>query len=120
MGVDPERVVVDPERAIDAGAIALFQPGARSWRLRMIETLSRAMRFSLKTPWRELPQKARDTILYGSGEKELTFEFRGKKSAYQWEGAYEGLTAIAPMIRIELSVITPRPAITPATIISST
>ncbi|MCB9377835.1 MAG: excinuclease ABC subunit UvrA [Holophagales bacterium] len=95
MGVDPERVVVDPERSIDAGAIALFQPGARSWRLRMIETLSRAMRFSLKKPWQELPAKARDTILYGSGEKELTFEFRGKKSAYQWEGAYEG---IVPML----------------------
>ena len=91
MGVDPDRVVVDAERSIDAGAIALFQPGARSWRLRMIETLARAMRFSLETPWQKLPAKARETILYGSGDKELAFEFRGKKSAYQWEGAYEGL-----------------------------
>ena len=35
-------------------------------------------------------------------------------------GSRSGLTAIAPMIRIELSVITPSPATTPATIISST
>jgi excinuclease ABC subunit A len=91
MGVDPDKVVVDPERSIDAGAIALFQPGARSWRLRMIETLAKAMRFSLRTPWRKLPARAREVILYGSGDTELTFEFRGKKSSYQWEGSYEGL-----------------------------
>jgi len=32
MGVDPDKVIVDPERSIDAGALGLFQPGSRSWR----------------------------------------------------------------------------------------
>ena len=91
MGVDPDKVVIDRERSIAAGAIALFQPGAKSWRLRMIETLAKTMRFSLATAWRKLPARAREVVLYGSGETELTFEFKGKKSSYQWEGSYEGL-----------------------------
>ena len=95
MGVDPEKVVIDAERSIDAGAIALFQPGSKSWRLRMIETLAKAMGFSLRTPWQKLPAKARDVILRGSGERELEFEFKGKKSSYKWEGKYEG---VLPML----------------------
>ncbi len=95
MGVDPEKVVLDPTRSIDAGALALFQPGSKSWRLRMIETLAKAMQFSLRTPWKRLPAKARQVILEGSGEQELEFEFKGRKSSYRWEGRYEG---ILPML----------------------
>ena len=95
MGVDPDKVVVDPERSIDAGALSLFQPGSKSWRLRMIETLAKAMGFSLRTPWNRLSAKARTVILQGSGEQELQFEFKGKKSSYKWEGKYEG---VVPML----------------------
>ena len=95
MGVDPEKVVIDPERSIDAGALSLFQPGSKSWRLRMIETLAKAMGFSLRTPWKRLSVKARQVILQGSGEQELEFEFKGKKSSYKWEGKYEG---VVPML----------------------
>ena len=95
MGVDPEKVVIDPERSIDAGALSLFQPGSKSWRLRMIETLAKAMGFSLRTPWNRLSAKARAVILQGSGDQELEFEFKGKKSSYKWEGKYEG---VVPML----------------------
>ena len=95
MGVDPEKVVVDPARSIDAGALALFQPGSKSWRLQMLATLAKAMQFSLATPWRRLPQKAREAILSGTGEDELTFQLKGKKSSYSWEGKWEG---ILPML----------------------
>jgi len=95
MGVDPDKVVADPERSIDAGALALFQPGSKSWRLRMIETLAKAMGFSLRTPWNRLSAKAKAVILQGSGEQEMQFEFKGKKSSYKWEGKYEG---VVPML----------------------
>ncbi|MGH7336493.1 MAG: excinuclease ABC subunit UvrA, partial [Myxococcota bacterium] len=95
MGVDPDKLVADPERSIDAGALALFQPGSRSWRLQMLRTLAQAMRFSLATPWQKLPAKAREVILQGSGEKELEFELKGKRSAYKWQGSWEG---IVPML----------------------
>jgi excinuclease ABC subunit A len=95
MGVDREKVIVDPDRSIDAGALALFQPGSRSWRLQMLGTLAAAMKFSLATPWKKLPARAREVILEGSGERELEFQLKGKKSAYSWQGKWEG---ILPML----------------------
>ncbi len=95
MGVDREKLVLDPERSIDHGALALFQPGSRSWRLQMLRTLAGAMKFSLATPWKKLPERARRAILEGSGDKELQFELKGKKSAYRWQGNWEG---IVPML----------------------
>ncbi len=91
MRVDPDKVIADPGRSIAAGAIAPWPAGSKSWRMRMVETLAEAMGFDLEKPWKDLPAKARETILTGSGDQELTFEIQGKKSAYSWEGAYEGV-----------------------------
>jgi excinuclease ABC subunit A len=95
MGVDPDKVIADAERSIEAGAIAPWPAGSKSWRMRMVETLAQAMGFSLSTPWEKLPARAREIILQGSGDKELTFKFEGKKSSYRWRGAYEG---VLPML----------------------
>ncbi len=89
--VDEERVIADPERSINAGAIAPWPNSAKSWRMRMIRTLAKEIGFSLDTPWRELPEKVRDVILQGSGDREMTFELSGRKSTYKWKGSYEGI-----------------------------
>ena len=95
MGVDPDKIVPDPERSILAGAVAPWPEGSKSWRLRMVETLSKAMGFSLSTPWKRLPAEARRVILEGSGEKEIQFNLSGKRSSYSWTGSFEG---VVPML----------------------
>jgi excinuclease ABC subunit A len=95
MGVDPDKIVPDPERGIDAGAVAPWPEGSKSWRMKMVETISKAMGFSLSTPWKRLPAEAKRIILHGSGEKELSFSLTGKKSSYSWTGTYEG---VIPML----------------------
>src|SRR4051794_11220735 len=91
MGVDPEKIVPDPERSIDAGAVAPWPEGSKSWRMRMVQTLGKAMGFSLGTPWNRLPEAARQAVLYGNGKQELTFKLEGQKSSYKWKGSYEGV-----------------------------
>jgi excinuclease ABC subunit A len=95
MGVDPDKIVPDPERSIDAGGIAPWPEGSKSWRMKMVATLAKSMGFSLSTPWRRLPAAARDVILYGSGEREITFKLSGKRSSYKWTGSFEG---VVPML----------------------
>ncbi|HYX26413.1 MAG TPA: excinuclease ABC subunit UvrA, partial [Thermoanaerobaculia bacterium] len=95
MGVDPEKVVPDPERSILAGAVAPWPEGSKSWRLKMVDTLSKAMGFSLSTPWKKLPAEAKRVILHGSGDQELSFNLSGKKSSYSWTGKFEG---VIPML----------------------
>jgi excinuclease ABC subunit A len=89
--IDEQRIVVDAERSIDAGAVAPWKSGPRSWRRQMVETLARELGFSLDTPWRELPADVRRVLLHGSGDKEMTFKLQGKKSSYKWRGNYEGV-----------------------------
>src|SRR4051794_2038848 len=95
MGVDGDKVVPDPDRSILAGAVAPWPEGSKSWRLKMVDTLSKAMGFSLSTPWRKLPAEARRVILDGSGDQELSFNLSGKKSSYSWTGKFEG---VIPML----------------------
>jgi excinuclease ABC subunit A len=89
--VDPQKVIVDPERSIDAGAIGPWQPTGGSIRMGMVKTLARAMGFSLGTPWNELPEEVRDVLLWGSGDGELEFSMKGKRSSYTWRGKFEGV-----------------------------
>jgi excinuclease ABC subunit A len=93
-GVDEDKVIVDPERSISAGAIAPWPSGSKSWRMRMIRTLASELGFSLETPWRELPETARRVILHGSGKREMTFELKSKRSSYKWRGNYEGIVPL--------------------------
>ncbi|HEV7507533.1 MAG TPA: excinuclease ABC subunit UvrA [Thermoanaerobaculia bacterium] len=95
MGVDGDKVVPDPDRSILAGAVAPWPEGSKSWRLKMVDTLSKAMGFSLSTPWKKLPAEARRVILDGSGDQELSFNLSGKKSSYSWTGKFEG---VIPML----------------------
>jgi excinuclease ABC subunit A len=95
MGVDEDKIVPDPERSIDAGAVAPWPEGSKSWRMKMVDTISKAMGFSLTTPWKRLPAEAKRIILHGSGDKELSFNLTGKKSSYSWTGKYEG---VIPML----------------------
>jgi excinuclease ABC subunit A len=94
MGVDEDKVIADPERSISAGALAPWPTGSRSWRMRMVQTLADDLGFSLDTPWKDLSQAARDAILKGSGDRELTFELKGKKSSYSWKGSFEGVLPV--------------------------
>ncbi|HVS03154.1 MAG TPA: excinuclease ABC subunit UvrA, partial [Thermoanaerobaculia bacterium] len=89
--VDHDKVILDPRRGIDAGAIGPWQPTGRSWRMRMLRTLAKKLRFSLSTPWQQLPAPVRQVILFGSGDHEMDFSFAGKRSKYQWRGSFEGV-----------------------------
>ncbi len=88
--VDPEKLVVDPERSLSAGCLAVLAPGSSSWRRRQVEQLARHLGFSLSTPWRRLPGEIRRLIMFGSSE-EMEFVWRGNKGSYTYRDRFEGL-----------------------------
>jgi excinuclease ABC subunit A len=93
--MDEEKIIPDQDKSINEGAIALWKEGSDNWRLKQVHTLAKHFKFSLDTPWRKLPEKARHCILYGSEDK-IRFEFHGSESAYSYNGSYEG---IIPMLQ---------------------
>ncbi len=88
--IDENKIVPDPNKSIEEGAIALWKEGAENWRIRQIHTLAKHYRFALTTAWNKLPEKARNCILNGSEDK-IRFEFQGSDSSYHYTGNYEGL-----------------------------
>src|SRR5438045_5408356 len=93
--VDERKIIPDSSRSITDGAIALWKEGSEHWRLRQIHTIAKHFKVSVDTPWKKLPEKARNCILYGSEDK-IKFEFNGEASAYQYTGTFEGLV---PMLK---------------------
>src|SRR4051794_873650 len=93
--IDERKIVPDPSKSIEDGAIALWREGADNWRIKQIYTLAKHYKFAVSTPWEKMPQKARNCILYGSEEK-IRFSFQGSESSYNYSGTYEGLV---PMLK---------------------
>ena len=75
LGVDklthPELLVPDPKRSILGGCFVreAFRYNPDTWDGRMMYSLSRALDFPLDAPWRQLPDRIRDAILYGIEHK---------------------------------------------------
>ena len=71
LGVDklthPELLIPDPRRSILGGCFVreAFRYNPDTWDGRMMHSLSVALGFGLDTPWKDLPEKARDAILHG-------------------------------------------------------
>jgi excinuclease ABC subunit A len=93
--IDERKIIPDPEKTIEDGAIAIWKEGADNWRLKQIHTIAKHYKFSISTPWKKLPEKARNAILHGSEEK-IRFAFQGSDSTYAYNGTYEGLV---PMLK---------------------
>ncbi len=69
----PELLVPDPKRSLRGGCFVreAYKYNPDTWDGRILYSLSKALRFSLDTPWEELPESARHTILYGLDGKKL-------------------------------------------------
>jgi excinuclease ABC subunit A len=65
--VDPELIVPDDEKSLGDGAVAPWAAGASSseYFQRLLEALAEDMSFSMDTPWRKLPERARKAVLHG-------------------------------------------------------
>ncbi|MBR2673235.1 MAG: excinuclease ABC subunit UvrA [Aeriscardovia sp.] len=65
--IDPELVVPDPDRTLREGAIEPWAQNktAAEYYGHLLEGLAGELGFSLDTPWKDLPKKARAAVLYG-------------------------------------------------------
>jgi excinuclease ABC subunit A len=77
LGVDklthPELLIPDPDRSILGGCFVreAFKYNPDTWDGRMMYSLSAAQGFALDVPWKDLPQAARDAVLYGIDQNRI-------------------------------------------------
>ena len=88
--VDPELVVPDEELSLADGAVIPWNSNFK-YHKKLLESLSKELGFAMGTPWKSLPKKVKDAILYGK-DYEVTVKFRnrwGRERSYStgFEGA---------------------------------
>ncbi|HTM25700.1 MAG TPA: excinuclease ABC subunit UvrA [Vicinamibacterales bacterium] len=105
LGVDklthPELLVPDVRRSIAGGCFVreAYKYNPETWDGRIMYSLSKALKFSLDTPWQDLPEKVRQTILYGVDRKiAMTSPPEAKTNRDKWDGREIGFHGIARRI----------------------
>jgi excinuclease ABC subunit A len=88
---DPALVVPDETINLKNGALAPWHKSSSPYYLQTLEALGRHYKFSLTVPWEDLPKKARDIILYGSGEDEIKFIYDDGMRRYETKKTFEGV-----------------------------
>ncbi|MEP6827701.1 MAG: excinuclease ABC subunit A, partial [Aestuariivirga sp.] len=90
---EPDMVVPDGSVSLRDGAIAPWaKTGATSpYYTQTLEALAKHYKFSMTTPWKDLPKKIRDVILNGTGEEEVTFSYDDGLRTYKNKKAFEGV-----------------------------
>jgi excinuclease ABC subunit A len=75
MYFDPELVVPNPDLSLREGAIAPWEKRLSGWFHQTLEALAKAYDFDIRTPFKKLPDKARNIILNGSGKEKVAQAF---------------------------------------------
>ena len=96
--MDVDKLVPDRRRSIREGAVLplrnLFSKNNdenASWGGRQLAALSEQLGLDLDRPWNQLPPKARDLLLYGSGGREMIVRWDSEKIHGDIRMAWEGV-----------------------------
>jgi excinuclease ABC subunit A len=89
--VDPELLVPDEDLTLAEGAIAPWATGSADYFVRLMKALGEDLGFTVDTPWRALPERARHALLRGQ-DHQVHVKFRnryGRERSYStgFEGA---------------------------------
>ena len=88
--INMEEVIPDPAKSIKEGGIAPIGEEREAHVYKQVEQLSKRYKFSLVKPVAELPEKAKNLLLYGNeeGASDDTVDF---ENAGAYEGEFEGV-----------------------------
>ncbi|MCH7661562.1 MAG: excinuclease ABC subunit UvrA, partial [Euryarchaeota archaeon] len=91
--IDPELVIPNDRLSLDQGAIQSWGPGVSEktgWVHGFRGQICAQLGVDMDRPWRKLPRRQREILLYGSGERRFKVKWAGKTGRgtfdLEWEG----------------------------------
>ncbi len=91
----PELVVADPGKCVREGAIKPWRLGGRNLIIKhnsILKQLAEQLPFDAETPWKDLPETVRETLMHGAGERLFAFKARRMREAKS--GTFPGVLAL--------------------------
>ena len=89
--IDADLVIPDPTKSLRAGAIAPWSRSSSPYYTQTLDALAKHYKFKTDTAWKELPKRARDVILYGSGEDDIRFLYDDGMRSFETKKPFEGV-----------------------------
>ena len=94
--IDAELLVPDPARSLAGGAIAPWAKANKrmqGYYTGILDSLCRAFKVSIDTPWRDLPEKFQQAVLAGTGEGEIELAWGERSKRETVTKVFEGVAA---------------------------
>ncbi|PCJ59604.1 MAG: excinuclease ABC subunit A [Rhodospirillaceae bacterium] len=84
-------IVPDEMKSLRGGAIAPWANASSQYYRQTLESLAKKYRFSMETPFEELPERTKNILLYGSGEEAVTINYDDGFETYTTRKPFEGI-----------------------------
>ncbi len=88
---DPDLIVPDPDKSLHHGAVAPWARGPSPLYTQTLQALARHYGFSMDAAWRDLPIKAHEVILRGTGAEKIKFIYDDQARRYEVVKPFEGV-----------------------------
>jgi len=88
---DPALVVPDERVSLAEGAVAPWNNSQSPYYDQTLQSLARHFKVTTRTPWRDLPERARTGILMGTGDEQVEMSYKDGVRAYTVTKAFEGV-----------------------------
>ena len=92
--IDESTIVQDENLSISQGAVRVSGWNLSAWDKwngQRVASVAKHYGFSVDTPWKDLPEKARQIVLYGSGEEVIPMEYRSDSEVSHYNRTFEGI-----------------------------
>ncbi|PJZ69469.1 excinuclease ABC subunit A [Leptospira perolatii] len=90
---DEDLLVTDPELSLVEGCIEAWS-GSKSnsyWFLTTVHSMAKTLKFNYNTPWKDLPEKVKKTVLYGDKNLKIEYDFKKENSRFEFTREFEGV-----------------------------
>ncbi len=91
MVIDENLIVKHPELSLNQGAISVSGWTDGGFSKMYMSALSKKYKFSLNTPFVELPREIKDILFYGTNGEELELEYSSDRFSGEYKGEFEGI-----------------------------
>lgn len=98
---DPRQLISDPSKSFQQGCVALVGKWRQMgrWRRHIYRGVAATLEHEhgmeegtiLETSWEELDGELQNALLWGTGERHITFTWRAGASGKKWGGKFEGI-----------------------------
>ncbi|MBW2324528.1 MAG: excinuclease ABC subunit UvrA [Deltaproteobacteria bacterium] len=91
MYFDPDLIVPNPELSIREGAMAPWAKTSSVYFYQLFDALADHYNFDIYTPFKKIPDRIKEILLYGSGDEEIRFYFERGDRRHFYRRPYEGV-----------------------------